>query len=131
MVLYIIIAIVAIVILSIIVCYRIKIKSMKKALEHEVAAQGGMSVLYESLVKHMRMSYGCFKVEEKGLKLFISNAPIDKSRVMYAQQTLILNQTETTLVVTFTSVTEHISKTWVEPMPIDQERVWDKIRFLS
>lgn len=130
MILYIILALVAILIITKIVKYTSRVKELKGAVAQGIAEAGGMATVYEPLVRHMQMTFGCFKVEETGNKLFISNAPAGKSR-MFARQTLILNQTMSSVVVTFTSTPDSVSRTWVEPMPIDQEMLWDKIMIIA
>ena len=130
MVLYIILLIIALWITWRIIKIVINVKRMTKVLDQKIKELGGHANMYEPLVYFMRSTYGCHKVEEVGRRLIISNAPLNKNRV-FATQTLMLNQSMSSVAVTFTSVPDGISKTWTEPMPIQQVELWNKIMSIA
>ena len=130
MVLYIIIAIIALCIIWRITKIVINSKRMTKVIDKKIKELGGLANMYEPLVYFMRSTYGCHKVEEVGRRLIISNAPLNKNRV-FATQTLILNQSMSSVAITFTSVPDGISKTWTEPMPVEQVKLWNKIMSIA
>ena len=130
MVLYIIIAIIALCIIWRITKIVINGKRMTKVIDQKIKELGGLANMYEPLVYFMRSTYGCHKVEEVGRRLIISNAPLNKNRV-FATQTLILNQSMSSVAITFTSVPDGISKTWTEPMPVEQVKLWNKIMSIA
>ena len=130
MVLYIILAIIALWITWRIIKIVVHVKPMTQVIDQKIKELGGLANMYEPLVYFMRSTYGCHKVEEVGRRLIISNAPLNKNRV-FATQTLMLNQSMSSVTITFTSVPDGISKTWTEPMPVEQVKLWNKIMSIA